>query len=84
MPGRSAQGVFKDVYCDTIDAAFEEMRRRKTVSGTEGIITRFEESPYGGYRVYSVSAELYVDELLEPVRLRMRRGGISGRKAVYR
>lgn len=81
MPAGFAQGVFKDVYCDTIDAAFEEMRRRKTVSGAEGTITRFEESPYGGY---SVSAELYVDELLEPVRLRMRRGGISGRKAVYR
>lgn len=83
MPGRSAQGVFKDYYCDTIDAAFKEVRQRKSASSAKGIITRFEESPYGGYRVYSVPVETFVDEYLDPVRPRSPSRGFSKRKAVY-
>lgn len=78
--GRLAQ----DVYCDTIDEVFEEIRRRKSSPGAEGAITRFEESPYGGYRVYSVDAEFLVDELADPVQPRVPASGFASRRTVYR
>ena len=60
--------MFADVYCDTINEARSEVLRRKRIPNAEGIITRYEKSSYGGYHVYSVSADLLADELIDPVR----------------
>lgn len=55
----------KIFYCKTPDEAFKEVARRRSASGAEGLVTRFEESPYGGYRVYSTDAEMFVESLIE-------------------
>ncbi len=66
------------------DAAFEEINRRKAMQGTESIITRYEESPYGGFRVYSMSAEVFVDDLVDPVHPMKRATGFVQQKSLYR
>lgn len=55
-----------DAFCDTLDEAAEEVgRRKRDTTEAESVVTTFEESPYGGYRVYSIPAELVVDQLLD-------------------
>ena len=54
------------VYCKTLDEALEEVARRRATKAA-GTITKYERSPYGGYRVYSVEADVFVDDLLDPV-----------------
>lgn len=56
-------------YCKTIDEALKEVQRRKSASAAEGLVTRFEESPYGGYRVYSIDAELFIENRTNPAAL---------------
>ena len=73
---------FRDFYCDTIEEAFTELRRRKSTA--EGIITRLEESPYGGYRVYSVPVDLFVDDLADPIQPVVPGSAFSTRKVMYR
>ena len=46
------------------------------------MIVSFEESPYGGYRVYSVPADTVVDDLVDPILPSTRHR--HGRKRVYR
>lgn len=70
-----------DVYCKTLDEAIKESARRKRDAKAAGVITRFEESPYGGYRVYSLPADTLVDDLVDPVVPEIRG---SRRKPVYR
>ena len=84
MGATPAPSTFTDFYCDTINAAFEEISRRKAMQGTESIITRYEESPYGGFRVHSMSAELFVDDLLDPVYPMKRATGFVQQKSLYR
>ena len=55
------------VYCKTLDDALKEVAKRRA-GKAEGVITRYEPSPYGGYRVYSIDAEILVDDLTDPVR----------------
>ena len=80
----STGNLVQDFYCDKLDQVFEEIRRRKSAPGAESVITRFEESPYGGYRVYSVDAEIFVDELLDPIQPRVPPSGFAARRTVYR
>ncbi len=72
-----------DMYCRTLDEAFKEVARRKRDAGADGVITRFEESPYGGYRVYSLPADVLVDDLVDPI-INMPDIRGSRRKRVYR
>ena len=58
-----------DMYCETFDEVIEEVTRRRKVRGTDtagALITKYEETPYGGYRVYSIPADLVVDDLVDP------------------
>ena len=71
-----------DVYCKTFDEAVREMGRRKRDAHAHGMIVSFEESPYGGYRVYSVPADTVVDDLVDPILPSTRHR--HGRKRVYR
>ena len=70
-----------DVYCKTLDEAIKESARRKRDAKVAGVITRFEKSPYGGYRVYSLPADTLVDDLVDPIVPEILG---SRRKAVYR
>ena len=84
MAFTSTGSLARDFYCDTIDEAFEEIRRRKSSPGAGGTITRFEESRYGGYRVYTVDAELFVDQLVDPIQPRVPSSSFATRRTVYR
>ena len=53
-----------DVFFETYHEALREAQRRKTTL-VDPMITRIEESPYGGYRVWSMPTDVYVDLLSE-------------------
>jgi len=56
-----------DVYCKTLDEVFKEISRRKKARvDLDDLITKYERSPYGGYRVYSIPADIIADELVDP------------------
>lgn len=53
--------LIPDAHYDNSDEAFEEAGRRKTLPIASDAITRVEPSPYGGYRVYTVSLSLAME-----------------------
>lgn len=53
-----------DAFFETYHEALREAQRRKAALG-DPMITRIEESPYGGYRVWSMPTDVYVDLLSE-------------------
>ncbi len=53
------------VYCKTLDEALREVRRRSGIAPK--MISKYEKSPYGGYRVYSIDADDFVDDLVDPL-----------------
>ena len=59
--------VLPDSYCERIAEAVEEVVRRQETLAADSAITRFEESPFGGYVVYSVSAEAFAAALDDDV-----------------
>ncbi len=54
-----------DTFHKTLGEAMEEMGRRRASLDGGSYITKVEPSPYGGFRVRSLPAELYVDQLIE-------------------
>ena len=60
--------LYRDSYHDSLDDAVREAHSRKAAG--EPIITKVEESPYGGWRVRSISAEFAIDFMADsaPVR----------------
>lgn len=57
--------MIADSYFRTRKEAENEVRRRKRDPAMSGTITTISSSPYGGYRVHSVSAELAADFLVD-------------------
>ena len=57
--------MFADSFHPNLSSAIAEMQRRRKEADTEQLITRIEESPYGGFRVRSVPAEFVVDHLAD-------------------
>jgi len=57
--------MFPDSFHTTMQEAMDEIARRRAAPQGKEIVTRIESSPYGGYRVRSVPADLYVDMLAE-------------------
>lgn len=53
--------LIADSYHDTRREAFEEASRRKAAPVAPDAVTRIEESPYGGYRVYTVSLSVAME-----------------------
>lgn len=51
-------------YAQTREEADKEARRRRRDPALAGYITKVETSPYGGFRIRSVSAEWIVDGLV--------------------
>ena len=59
--------LLPDKHCRTLEEArLEVARRRKSEFGSE-VITRHVESRYGGYRVYSIPKEEFVEALIDPI-----------------
>ena len=61
--------MFHDAYFDKLQDALEEVRRRRTSPEGHEMITRMEESPYGGYRVRSIPADFLIDTLVDGIQL---------------
>ena len=60
----------------TIDQAYDELGRRKVSS--PGMFHRIEMSPYGGYLIVSIDADLYADMIADGIKL-----PTSGRRVSY-
>ena len=53
-----------DTYVDTLEEAIAEVeRRRRTAPMATDAFTRYAESPYGGFRVFTVSRSLAMEVL---------------------
>ena len=81
--------LIPDSHCATWEDAFEEAGRRKSSPVAPDAVTRFDESPYGGYRVYTVSLslamEMFADLTEAGVTPRSYGGGGSAyRRTAYR
>jgi hypothetical protein len=66
--------MFADTFHEKLVDAMNEASRRRAHPDGKGFVTRVERSPYGGYRVRSLPAEFYVDQLADgpavlPIRL---------------
>ena len=59
--------LLPDKYCRTLLEARQEVARRRESLFADEVITRHEESRYGGYRVYSIPKEEYVEALVDPI-----------------
>ncbi len=57
--------MFADTFHKTLSAAMAEVKRRRAQGRAELLITRIEESPYGGFRVRSFPAEFMIDDLAD-------------------
>lgn len=61
------QFTIADAYFDDLKDALDEARERRASHRGEGMITRVDESPYGGYRVHSIPADFIVDLMADGV-----------------
>lgn len=58
----SFESVFQDAYFESLDEARQELRNRRLAQGGDiDFISRVERSPYGGFRVRSWPADIYMD-----------------------
>jgi hypothetical protein len=57
--------MFPDSFHKTMQEAMEEVARRRADPQGKEIVTRIQSSPYGGFRVRSLPADLYVDMLAD-------------------
>lgn len=68
---------FADRYFEPFAEAHQERVRRVAAQSEDNLmITRIEESPYGGYVVRSIPADVYVDLVAEVP------GGFGGRRRI--
>ena len=59
--------LLPDKHCRTLEEARLEVARRRKSEFAGEVITRHVESGYGGYRVYSIPKEEFVEALVEPI-----------------
>ena len=58
--------ILEPTYCKTQEEARKEMERRRAAD-SESVIVKCDKSPYGGFRVYSIPVDSYIDDLIYPV-----------------
>lgn len=56
-----------DSHCETREEAIMEVTRRRASPAAHDAVTRFAASPYGGYRVYTVSLEMAMEVFADMV-----------------
>ncbi|WP_419937142.1 hypothetical protein [Candidatus Palauibacter sp.] len=59
--------LIPDSHCETRQEAIAEVARRRASPVVHDAVTRFDESPYGGYRVYTVSLETAMEVFVDMV-----------------
>ena len=57
--------LLPDAFCDTLEETVAEVSRRKASPPASDAVTRFDESPYGGYHVYTVSLEFAMETVVD-------------------
>jgi hypothetical protein len=57
--------MFADTFHDHLADAMKEAARRRADPAARELVTRVDDSPYGGYRVRSVPADFYVDQIAD-------------------
>ncbi len=57
--------MFADTFHDNKADAMKEVARRRGDPAARDLVTRVQESPYGGYRVRSMPADFYVDQIAD-------------------
>jgi hypothetical protein len=57
--------MFADTFHQHMADAMKEVSRRRSDPASRDLVTRVEESPYGGYRVRSVPADFFVDQIAD-------------------
>lgn len=62
--------TLNDLCCETLEGATAEVARRKKLPDGQFMIHRIVDSPYGGYRITSILADVYADMLAEGIPLR--------------
>jgi len=77
--------LIADSHHDTRQEALEEASRRKTSPVAPDAVTRIDESPYGGYRVYTVSLRVAMEVFTDMAESGVLPGPSGGRRsAPYR
>ncbi len=57
--------LIPDFHGETREEALAEVARRRASPVAPDAVTRFDESPYGGYRVYTVSLEIAMEVFVD-------------------
>ena len=57
--------MFADSFHERFAEAMAEAARRRAAPQADELVTRVERSPYGGFRVRSVPADFFVDQLVD-------------------
>lgn len=73
--------LIADSYHDTMQEALQEASRRKASPVAPDAVTRIDESPYGGYRVYTVSLSLAMEVFSDMAESGVLPGPSSGGKS---
>jgi hypothetical protein len=75
MQKHSESAMFADTFYRSLREAMAETQRRRSEAQSEQLITRVEQSPYGGYRVRSIPAEFVLDHMADHGSVPMPRSG---------
>ena len=57
--------TLSDSFHKTLAEAMQEAARRRSNPASKDFLTRVEPSPYGGFRVRSFPADLFIDQLAD-------------------
>lgn len=76
--------LIPDSYCVTWDEAIQEATERRTTPVAEDAVTRVDRSPYGGYRVYTVSLTMAMEFFADIADVGALPGSRSSVHPVYR
>lgn len=76
--------LIPDSHCATWDDAIREATERRTTPVADDAVTRVDRSPYGGYRVYTVSLTMAMEFFADIADAGVLPGSRDSARAVYR
>ena len=76
--------LIPDAHCATWEEAFEEAGRRKASPVAPDAVTRLDESPYRGFRVYTVSLRLAMEVFADMAESGVAPDSAIGGKSAYK
>ena len=75
--------LLPDAFCETMEETLAEVSRRRASPPASDAMTRFDEAPYGGYRVYTVSLEFAIETIVDAESPEMFLGSPSSNRTGY-